>query len=304
MELKTIPTSEIQPNPFQPRESIERESLKELADSMKDANVIQPIIVRRHGKGYQIIAGERRWRAAQFAGLNEIPAIVRETNDIQTMELSIIENWHRLALQPLEAEGFIANLYEEGVKTGRYKSINDMANKTGIPQHTLHQIIISSKERQELELLSMVTYNDLMVTRVLKDQPDLRKQVLKLREKGELSRDELREVSKVVSKVSEPVKKGLLELKIKPEEARIIESELTSEHEKVQAMKMIETERSPKRIVSLVRFIKEIEEQRREIEVIKEVDTGDVWLCPECKKKYHLIHRKPSGMHRFEEVVE
>ena len=89
---------------------------------------------------------------------------------------------------------------------------------------------------------------------------------------------------------------------IKPEEAKIIETELTSDRDKIEAVRMIETERSPERIVSLVRFMKEMEE--REIELVKEIDTGDIWLCPVCKKKYHLTHMKPSGMHRFEEVVE
>jgi len=73
-----ISVDEIQPNPFQPRESFEKESLRELADSIRDASVIQPIVVRRHGKGYQIIAGERRWRAAQMAGLKEIPSLIKD----------------------------------------------------------------------------------------------------------------------------------------------------------------------------------------------------------------------------------
>jgi len=76
MELKTIVIDEIQPNPFQPRERFDKESLKELADSIKDVNIIQPIVVRPHGFNYQIIAGERRWRAAQMAGLKKIPCII------------------------------------------------------------------------------------------------------------------------------------------------------------------------------------------------------------------------------------
>lgn len=304
MEFKIIPIDKIRPNPFQPREAFLKEEIEKLAESIKGSDLVQPILVRQKGETYEIIAGERRWRAAQFAGLKEMPVIIREANDFDARELSLIENWHRLDLQPIETEKFVVNLYEEGFKTGRYKSINDMSKKTGISYGTLSELLSSHKERKELELSPVITYTDIRETKVLRDKPDLRKQVLDLREKGELSRDELRQFSKVVGEASEPIRKALLELKIKPEEAKVIESELTTEHEKKEAMRLIETERKPERIVSLVDFIKEMGENGREIEIIKEVDTGDVWLCPLCNKKYHLIHVKPSGIHRFEEVIE
>jgi len=306
MEFKIIPLDKIRPNPFQPRESFSKEEIEELAESIKGTDLVQPILVRKKGKTYEIIAGERRWRAAQFAKLKEIPAIVREADDLETRELSLIENWHRLALQPLEAERFIAKLYEDGVKAGRYKSINDMSKKTGIPYGTLSELITANKERKELELSPVITYTDLRETRVLKDKPELRKQVLELREKGKLSRDELREFSNVVERVSEPVRKALLkeDSKLTPEEALVIDVELLTPEEKIRAIEEIEKERTPERVRRLVRVIREIEEMRKEIEIVKEIDTGDIWLCPVCNKKFHLIHVEPSGTHRFEEVVE
>ena len=304
MKFEIIPLDKIRPNPFQPRETFPKEEIEMLGDSIKGSNLVQPILVRKKGDTYEIIAGERRWRAAQFAGLKEIPAIIREAGDIEARELSLIENWHRLALQTIEAERFIAKLYENGTKAGWYKSLNDMAKKTGIPQTTLSEIVSAHEERKKLELPPVVTYTDIRETKVLREQPELRKRILKLREEGKLSRDELRDFSKTAREVSEPVKEALLELKIKPEEARIIESELTSTHDKIEAVRMIETERRPERIVSLVGFIKKVEEMRREIELVKEIDTGDIWLCPSCRKKFHLIHVEPTGTHRFEEVVE
>jgi len=302
MEFKIIPIEKIRPNPFQPRETFPKEEIEELSESIKGSDLVQPILVRKKGETYEIIAGERRWRAAQFADLKEIPAIIREAGDIEARELSLIENWHRIALQTIEAERFIVKLYENGVKGGWYKSINDMAKKIGIPRSTLSDILTAYEEREKLELSPVITYTDIRETKVLREQPELRKRILKLREEGKLSRDELRDFSNTVKEVSEPVRKALLEQRIRPQEARIIETELTSDHDKIEAVRMIETERSPERIVSLVRFMKEMEE--REIELVKEIDTGDIWLCPVCKKKYHLTHMKPSGMHRFEEVVE
>ena len=88
--------------------------------------------MRKKGRTYQIIAGERRWRAYQFAKLKRIPAIEREADDVEARELSLIENWHRLRPEPIEAENFIAALYKEGKKAKRHTSIHDMAKKTGI----------------------------------------------------------------------------------------------------------------------------------------------------------------------------
>ena len=99
---------DIRRDPGQPRKNFDEARLRELADSIRVQGLIQPVLVRRDGaRGYVLIAGERRWRAAQLAGLTEIPAIVREVNSAEALELALVENLQRADLNPIEeAEGY------------------------------------------------------------------------------------------------------------------------------------------------------------------------------------------------------
>lgn len=97
-----VPLSQLRPNPYQPRKSFDEDSIKELAESIKQHGVIQPIIVRTVLKGYEIIAGERRFRASQYCGNTTIPAVVRTFTDQQVMEIALIENLQREDLNALE----------------------------------------------------------------------------------------------------------------------------------------------------------------------------------------------------------
>src|SRR5467141_2834622 len=101
--LVDVPIDQIEVNPNQPRKVFDFTALDELAASIKASGVIQPIIVRRYGGGYQLIAGERRWRAARQAGLERIPAIVRDATDAQSIEIALVENLLREDLNPIEA---------------------------------------------------------------------------------------------------------------------------------------------------------------------------------------------------------
>jgi len=92
----------ISPNPDQPRQRFGEESLRELAASIRSVGVVQPLVVRRAGEGYQIVIGERRWRAAQTAGLRRVPALLHDTDDGAALELALVENLHREDLNPLE----------------------------------------------------------------------------------------------------------------------------------------------------------------------------------------------------------
>ncbi len=94
--------NELNPNVDQPRKHFDKERLQELAESIRQNGIIQPIIVTRFENGYRIVAGERRWRAARMAGLKEIPAIVRELTDAQVLEQALIENIQRQDLNPIE----------------------------------------------------------------------------------------------------------------------------------------------------------------------------------------------------------
>lgn len=105
--LLEVGVEEIEPNPNQPRKVFNTNALDELTASIKASGMIQPVIVRRQGEGYQLVAGERRWRAARQAGLPRIPAIVREVTDAESLELALVENLLREDLNPMEeAEAF------------------------------------------------------------------------------------------------------------------------------------------------------------------------------------------------------
>ena len=99
VDLKII---DVEPNKEQPRKEFDKEKLDELADSISKHGVIQPIIVVRKGKTYQIVAGERRWRASKQAGLKEIPALIRDYDEMKVMEVALIENLQREGLNPVE----------------------------------------------------------------------------------------------------------------------------------------------------------------------------------------------------------
>ena len=102
-----VPIEQVQPNPDQPRRSFGQQALDELADSIREKGIIQPLIVRRVGKIYEIVAGERRWRAAQMAKLHEVPVLVRDYDDTEVLEIAIIENIQRADLNPIdEAAGY------------------------------------------------------------------------------------------------------------------------------------------------------------------------------------------------------
>jgi len=101
-EIVYVQSGQIKPNPFQPREDFDQQSIEELAQSIKEKGVIQPLLVRRRGDNYELVAGERRLRAANSLGLKEIPIIVRDVTDQDSLELALIENIQREGLNPIE----------------------------------------------------------------------------------------------------------------------------------------------------------------------------------------------------------
>lgn len=100
--VRTLPVSAMKPHPGQPRRHFDEDKLEELSRSIAQRGLIQPIVVRPHGHDYQIVAGERRWRAAQRARLHEVPVIVRELSDADTMEIALVENIQRADLNAIE----------------------------------------------------------------------------------------------------------------------------------------------------------------------------------------------------------
>lgn len=121
-----LPIDSIRPNPGQPRMNIDEEAFRELVDSVREVGLVQPIVVRPVDSGFEIVAGERRWRAAQVAGLTAIPAIVREASECESLELALIENIQREDLNPLEEAMAYRRLIDEFDLTQQ-----DMANRVG-----------------------------------------------------------------------------------------------------------------------------------------------------------------------------
>jgi ParB family chromosome partitioning protein len=145
--VRRIPLAEIRPCPFQPRKEFTQEALQELADSIREQGIIQPLIVRRQRDGYELIAGERRWRAAQLLGLAEVPVLVREADDRAVLELALIENLQRENLNPMEeAQG-----YSELVEKFQLRQ-EDVARKVGRSRVTVANALRLLKLDEEIQV--------------------------------------------------------------------------------------------------------------------------------------------------------
>lgn len=123
-----LPIDQILPNPFQPREVFDPEAISELADSIREKGIIQPVLVRQKGDRFELVAGERRLRAAREAGIERVPAVVREISDIESLELALIENIQRRDLTPIERARAYRQLLERfdytQVDLARHLSVN------------------------------------------------------------------------------------------------------------------------------------------------------------------------------------
>jgi ParB/RepB/Spo0J family partition protein len=245
MELRMLKVKEIEPNPFQPRVTFDEEKLKELRDSIKELGLLAPVIVRRHDGAFQLVAGERRWRAAQEAGLEEIPAIIREADDFESLLESLSENLHREDLTSLERENAIYELWERGRKEGRVKSYEDLAKKLGLDSSTISNTILARKYREKERISPRVSTSVIIDTAGLEEKE--RVQLIRRVERGEIKAREVREYKKAIQESSEPVKRALLETgsKLTPQEAKIIEIRLPGLFEKEQAIARVQREEAP-----------------------------------------------------------
>ncbi len=137
-DIKELPISEIRPNPYQPRKTFNQEALDELAESIKNYGVFQPIIVKKSIKGYDLVAGERRLRASKLAGLTTIPAIIKEFSDSQMREIALLENLQRENLTAIELawayKGIIDSLHikQEELAEKIGKSRSHVTNTLGL----------------------------------------------------------------------------------------------------------------------------------------------------------------------------
>lgn len=146
-KIEKIPVERLVPNQYQPRKEFADESLRELADSIKEYGVLQPLIVTSHEGGYMLIAGERRWRASMLAGLKTVPAIVRTLQELERLEVALIENVQRVDLSPLEQAESIEYLHRQfGTSYTEIAKRLGKANSTVINIVRLMQLPESAKE--------------------------------------------------------------------------------------------------------------------------------------------------------------
>jgi ParB family chromosome partitioning protein len=130
------PIEAIEPNPYQPRQSFGDRDFQELVESVRERGIITPLLVSRAESGYRLIAGERRWRAAQKAGLLKVPVVVRESTPIESLELALIENIHRKDLNPIEEALAYSKCLEEGKVTQE-----TLAKKLGRERSTITNML-------------------------------------------------------------------------------------------------------------------------------------------------------------------
>jgi ParB family chromosome partitioning protein len=145
-----IEVKQIEPNPKQPRRTFEQSKLEELAASIREHGIVQPLVVRPKGEHYEIVAGERRWRASQLAGLTKVPALIRDFSEAETMEIALIENLQREDLNPMEeAEAYRVLIEQYGLTQ------DELAHRLGKsrPQitNTLRLLQLTPSVRSEVE---------------------------------------------------------------------------------------------------------------------------------------------------------
>jgi ParB family chromosome partitioning protein len=135
-ELLRLPVVQIQPNPYQPRQQFDAQRLQELADSIRQQGLVQPIVVRRCAEGFQLVAGERRLRAAQLAGLETIPALIKRVTDQETLEFALLENLQREDLNPMEEARAYQRLQHEF-----HLRQQDVAQRVGKDRSTVANVL-------------------------------------------------------------------------------------------------------------------------------------------------------------------
>jgi len=223
MELKEIPINKIKPNPMQPREQFDKQKIKELAESVKEVGLINPIQVRPKGEQFEIISGERRWRASDVAKKKTIPAIVKEIDNGQVAIESLIENVHRENLSDVEKAKSLKLIAEKENFIKKDGSINQtqLSNKVSLSQAEVSDIFDSADMKAELSGPDR-TVSKSVITETRGLPKEERKQIIKKAVKEELGGRKVRKIVSAIRKSSEPIKQSLIEGNIEPEEAEEI----------------------------------------------------------------------------------
>lgn len=171
-DIQLIPIEEIRSNPYQPRIHFDKDALEELAESIRLHGVFEPIIVKKSIKGYELVAGERRTKAAKIAGLDRIPAIVKEFNDQEMMEIALLENIQRENLSPIEEAKAYKNFMtkmnmtqeELGARFGKSRSyITNILGLLNLPKDVQQDVMDNKISMSHARVLSKLEDNDKIV---------------------------------------------------------------------------------------------------------------------------------------------
>ena len=251
-EVIQIDVLELQPNPLQPRGAITPESLVDLVDSIREHGVLEPLVVAKTPAGYQIIAGERRWRAAKLAGMTHVPAIIRETSPKGMLEMALVENVQRVDLNPLDrAKGFERLMSEFGLTTSEIavrigKSVAYVSNSIRLltlPDALKDGLLSGLISEGHARALAAIDDQSLMVEAYK----------IILRESGSVRRAE-----ELARRMKTKSKQSMDRLGIRKDQLRIVSEELDKMQEEMQsALNNGITEETRKSQVKLVRSRRE-----------------------------------------------
>jgi len=176
--IEKIAVGRIQPSPYQPRRHFDDQALAELASSIKQFGIVQPLVVTPSSDGYTLIAGERRWRAAQLAGLDTVPAIIRSSAELEQLELALIENVQRVDLSPLETAVSIERLHEQFNQS--YEQIAKRLGKATSTVNNTVRLLRLPPEARDALAAGQITEGHGRAILALKDDPGLQLKLLEL----------------------------------------------------------------------------------------------------------------------------
>ena len=226
--VETLKITEVEPNREQPRKNFDEDALLELADSIKQYGVIQPLIVQKKADHYEIIAGERRWRAAKMAGVKEIPVIIKDYTDQQVMEISLIENIQREDLNPIEEAMAYKNLMEEFHL--KQDEIAEKVSKSRTAVTNSMRLLKLDKRVQQMMIDDMISaghartlitiedpdaqYN--IATKIFDEKLSVREteKLVKLLQKPEVKKEKVEKVNSFIYKDIEEKMKAILGTKV------------------------------------------------------------------------------------------
>lgn len=216
MKLKFLPVNKIRPNPMQPREIFDTEKLKELSESIKSTDLLAPIIVRANNGGYQIVAGERRWRASKSLGMKKIPAIIKNVDNKRILIESLIENLHREDLTDFEKAKAIRNLMKQDKLSPR-----EIAKRLGKTESYVRQYLSILPLEKEIDSATSEKVG-VKVLRAVSTVPQkaVRQKLIKKVTNGEMSSLYVEKIVPIIKKAPETLKDAILDHRMDPDIAK------------------------------------------------------------------------------------